>query len=138
MAPGRVLAVAVATAMLLLAGCGDDGGPEPDTSPPQVVSTDPADGATGVARDQRIKIFFDEAIDNQRVTWDDMLHMVGPNDQNLYGNGSYDLEEHAATLSMAFDFLPGATYKVVLERGLCDLVGNCTTAGYEFSFTASD
>ena len=136
--PGPAFTVAAAAALVMLAGCGDDGGPEPDTSPPRVVSTEPADGATGVARDARVRIFFDEAIDNQQVTWDDMLHMIGPNGQNLYGNGSYDLEEHVATLSMAFDFLPGATYTVVLGRGLCDLLGNCMTEGYEFSFTAAD
>ncbi len=135
---GPALTLAAVAAALVLAGCGDDGGPEPDTSPPQVVQTEPADGATGVAADARIRIWFDEAIDNQRVTWDDILYLIGPNDQILYGNGSYDLEEHAATLTTAFDFLPGATYTLVLGRGLCDLLGNCMTEGLEFSFTATE
>ncbi|MFN2169211.1 MAG: Ig-like domain-containing protein, partial [Anaerolineae bacterium] len=54
----RVAPLALIASALLWAGCGDDGGPEPDTSPPQVVRTEPVDGATGVAAGARIRIWF--------------------------------------------------------------------------------
>ncbi len=125
---------AVAAAALLICGCGSEEGPEPDLSPPAVVETEPAAGAVGVPSDARIRVWFDEAVDNTRIVWDDHLHLV-LDGSNWYGNGSYDLEQHVATLALAFDLAPGRTYQTVLLRGVCDMAGNCTTGPYTWSFT---
>ncbi len=122
-----------------LAGCGGgDGEPEPDTSPPRVLRTEPAADAVGVDPGVRIQVWFDEPVDNQRAAWDDQLHLLRPDGVALYGNGSYDLQAHQATLALAADLLPGSTYEAVLERGVCDLAGNCTTAAHRWRFTIAD
>ena len=115
------------------AGCGDDD-PGPDLAPPAIERTEPAADATGVSRTTQVKVFFDEALDNTRIGWDDQLHLVRPDGANLYGNGSYDLAAHVATLTMAIELEAGATYQVVLERGICDLNNNCTTEASQWSF----
>lgn len=122
-----------------LAGCGGAGGePEPDTTAPQVLRTEPAAGAVGVDPGTRLRVWFDEPVDNQRAVWDDQLYLLRPDGVAMYGNGSYDLQARQATLALAADLLPGTTYEAVLERGVCDLAGNCTTAAHRWSFTIAD
>ena len=134
MGPFGFSAVAAA---LLICGCGSEED-RPDLSPPAVVETEPADGAVGVPRDAIIRVWFDEAVDNTRIDrWGDHLHLV-LDGSNLYGNGSYDLEQHVATLALAFDLAPGETYQAVIEHGVCDMAGNCTTEPDTWSFTAEE
>ena len=122
---------------VLAAACGgtDTGGVEPDTTPPVVVRTEPADGASGVANDVKIKVWFDEAVDNKKGGWDDLLHLRKPDGTNLYGNSSYDLEQHVVSLNMSIDLMAGQTYTAVLEKGICDLAGNCMGEGLTWTFT---
>jgi hypothetical protein len=42
-----------------------------------------------------------------------------------------------ATLTMAIELEPGATYRAVLERGICDLNNNCTTEASQWSFSVA-
>lgn len=136
MAGWSVWAAALLGALVAVA-CGSEPEPEPDTSAPVVVRTEPPDGASGVARSVQIRVWFDEAVDNRRVEWDDALHLVRADGANLYGNGSYDLGQYVATLSMAMELMAGQTYQVVLERGICDLEGNCMAAPVRWSFTVA-
>lgn len=125
-----------AAGVLVLAGCGEDKPePEPDTTAPVVVRTEPEDGASGVARDVTIQLWFDEAVDNSRGGWDDRLHLRRSDGTNLYGNGSYDLKQYIATLNMSMELMPGETYTAVLEKGVCDMAGNCMADGLTWTFT---
>ncbi len=122
---------------LVAFGCGSESQPEPDTAAPLVVRTEPVDGATGVDPAIKIKVWFDEQVDNRRVEWDDALHLIRADGVSLYGNGSYDLGQHVATLSLAIKLMAGQTYQVVLERGICDLEGNCMAEPVRWSFTVA-
>lgn len=117
---------------LLLAGCGTD---EPDHEPPAIVRAEPASGQTGVALDTSIRLWFDEPVDNQKVSWADQLHLVWPDGSALFGSASYDLAARSATLVLLSPLLPGATYQVALEPRICDLCANCTTGPLRWSFT---
>jgi len=119
---------------LLAAGCGGDGGePGPDTAPPGVLSTVPADGETGVDPEASIHLVFDEEIDRPTLV-EEMLHLERDG-QPLYGKVSYDLDQHRATLSMKISLEAGTTYQAVLEPGVRDLAGNRMSRAHRWSFT---
>ena len=116
--------------ILVAAGCGDDDGP--DTSPPEVQSTDPASGEIGVSPDVNIVIVFDEAIDRNTLD-DNMFHLEG-----LWGSVSYDLATFQATLSLMAPLDNGKTYRAVLEPGVRDMIGNRMNEEYRWSFTVAE
>ena len=115
---------------LAATGCGDNGGP--DTSAPEVQSTDPAANATGVAPDADIVIVFNEAIDRNTLD-DNMFHLEG-----LWGSVSYDLATFQATLSLIVSLDAGVTYQAVLEPGVRDMAGNRMNEEYRWSFTIAE
>lgn len=121
-------------ALGLAAGCGGDGqDPGPDTTPPGVLSTEPADGAVDVDPDVKLHLVFDEEIDNNSL-YDELFHLER-DAQPLYGKVSYDLEQHQATLSMMISLDAGVTYQAVLEPGVRDLTGNRMPQAHRWSFT---
>ncbi len=117
---------------LALAGCGEE--PGEDTTPPEVQSTQPADGETGVAPDVKIRITFDEAIDRNTID-NNMFHLEG-----LWGSVSYDLASCQATLSLMGLLDNGVTYQAVLEPGVRDLSENRNrmNEAYRWSFTVAE
>ncbi len=123
--------------ILSITACGPDdpSQPQPDTTAPVVVRTEPEDGATNVAKDAAIRIWFNEPVDNSKGGWDDIFHLRTADGTSLYGNGSYDLKQHVATLNMAMDLLPSETYTAVLEKGVCDMAGNCMPTSYTWTFS---
>jgi hypothetical protein len=119
------------------ASCGGDNGGEngPDTTPPGILSTQPEEGATGVPPDVKIHVVFDEAIERASIN-SDVFHLeLGG--QPRYGNVSYDLDRHRATLSMMGELDAGAAYQAVLEPGVRDLAGNRMNQAYRWSFTVA-
>jgi hypothetical protein len=117
---------------LAFTGCGEEQGE--DTTPPEVQSTQPADGETGVAPDVKIRITFDEAIDRNTLD-NNLFHLEG-----LWGSVSYDLVTHQATLSLMAPLDRGATYQAVLEPGVRDLSENRNrmNEAYRWSFTVAE
>ncbi len=122
-----------ATCLALLAGCGDQG---PDEKPPGIESTTPADNAGGVASDTDLIIQFDEAIDRNSIN--DTIFHAAQGQQSLFGQVSYDLNRHLATLSLSIDLQAGVTYQGVLEPGVKDLAGNRCLQAYRWSFTVAE
>ena len=116
--------------ILAATGCGDNGGP--DTSAPEVQSTDPAANQTGVSPDANIIIVFNEAIDRNTLD-DNMFHLQG-----LWGSVSYELASFQATLSLMAPLENGRTYQAVLEPGIRDLAGNRMNEEYRWSFTIAE
>lgn len=123
----------IAAGLVWLAGCGDEG---PDKTPPGIESTFPADSATGVAPGVNLLIQFDEAIDRNSIN--DTIFHAAQGGQSLFGNVSYDLALHQATLSLVIDLQAGVTYQGVLEPGVRDLAGNRRAESFSWSFTVAE
>jgi len=118
--------------LLCLGGCGGAQQELPDTQPPQIVATVPADGAEGVALDALVEIQFDEAVDNHSMT-DDVFYLE-LDGQPRYGRVSYDLQKFRASLTMTGGLQAGASYQGVLGPGVQDLAGNRRRESYRWSF----
>jgi len=139
-----LLAVALSTA-----GCGgvtDPGEDMPghmdDTTAPTVVSTVPADKATGVAAGDKIIITFSEPMDNGKV------QMAYGSEQLLIDETSWSWNEDLTVLTISpdvgleytdgvgnwpYEVLP-KTYKISIGAGSTDLAGNALASDFEFSF----
>ena len=126
-------------------GSGGTGGddPEPDTTPPSVLSVSPAHGATGVTSDQNIVITFSEPMDAAAT-------------EGAYQSG--DLPLNAATASWSSDgrvltldptgslaYATGTdptattarTYAFSLSAGALDRAGNQLAQAFNWSFRTS-
>jgi hypothetical protein len=100
------------------------------TSPPSVISTDPADGATGIVVDSVITARFSEGMD--ALTIDTNTFSV---DLGVIGTVSYDSNSTTATFTAAADLDYNTTYTVTVTTGVEDLSGDALAADYAWSFT---
>ncbi len=125
-----VLAAMLAVVALALAGCGSADSPgdnTPDTTPPLVAGTTPADGAAGVLTNAFITVIFNE----------DMAPASATGQVVLTGGGSatttwQDLRTVVITHSSTWT--EGVQVTVTLGTGLTDAAGNPLAAPYQFSF----
>lgn len=115
-------------------GCSEDKttGVEPDTTPPQVSTTFPADGDTGVGVDIHLQIGFSENMTVSTLN-NQTIYMVGlPSDSVVASNRS-------ATLIPPHDLEYDHEYTAVVTTGVRDAAGNRMQQNYQWSFTtASD
>jgi len=114
--------------LLAVVGCQPE--PAPDTTPPTIVATDPADGARGVRKNVVLRVHFSEAMDpacteaaydsssvglrpsEVTLSWDDELTLViTPNDRLAYSNDEND-----------------KVYAFTIHETACDLAKNPMTA----------
>ncbi len=102
----------------------------PDTTPPQVVSTEPADGATGVPRNAQIKVVFSEAVN---VPYYGAFSLKDENGKLIAGSRS--------VAGSTFTFIPSdslqfsTTYTATITTAVTDKAGNHLPEDYTFSFT---
>lgn len=103
----------------------------PDTTPPAVVSTDPANGATGLWLTPAITVTFDEpVVEGTNYTGVELATggAAVPASKSLSGK--------VLTLTAPSKLRPGASYTVTLPAGAVkDAAGNETAAAYVFGFT---
>jgi hypothetical protein len=106
--------------------------PPPDTTPPTVTSTDPADHATGVDRGTTVRASFSESIDETSATTQTVtLEGAGPISGTVSASGSTILFTPSSSL-------PGEqTYTATLTTGIRDLAGNPMAQSYSWSFTTA-
>jgi len=115
-----------------------------DTIPPQVVSTTPTDGATGVIIGTTIVVVFDEPMD-QAAT--EAAFSTNP---GVTGTFSWNGAGDTMTFTPDADLAYTTTYTVTITTGAMDLAGNTLDGDgdgvaesnnkdkYEFSFTTED
>lgn len=101
----------------------------PDTSPPLVISTDPADTATGVAIDTTITIDFNEPIDTSTFV---ALIDGGVSFTTQFANGD---TRAILTPTSDLDHLTAYTWRI--NAGLEDLSGNPTPLQTVYGFTTT-
>ncbi|WP_269434442.1 Ig-like domain-containing protein [Thiohalorhabdus denitrificans] len=103
---------------------------EIDTTPPEVTSITPEDGATYVQVTDSIKITFSEAILESTL--------IGANlsvDNGVVGTISYDSGTNTATLKPNERLACDTTHTVTAGTGITDLAGNPLASPSSFTFT---
>ena len=115
-------------------------GAAPDTTPPEIVITNPANGADGVAINQTVSATFSEAMDPLTITTA-TFGLTGPGGVPVGGTVAYDAINFIATFTPAASFATGSAYIATVTAGATDLAGNplgTTGAPNPWNFTTGD
>lgn len=111
----------------------------PDTTPPAVVSTVPANLATGVLPTAAVSATFDEALDPATVSTS-TFELRDAGSALVPATVAYDAPTRTATLTPGMALAPDATYTATLRGGgadprIKDVAGNALAADATWSFT---
>jgi len=121
--------------VFVVIGCANTGsppgGPE-DNSSPEIIATDPPQGATNVSVDTKITIEFDEPIQTKTLTGAFALSPTPP--------GAVRARWRGERLTLSFDppLRDDRTYVLSLGTGLQDLRNNPLTDAYHLAFSTGD
>ncbi len=105
-------------------------GAAPDMTSPAISSTNPADGATGVAINASISAIFTEAIDPFTMKSSTFFLTNG-----VIGTLTYDAVSKIATFTPLTNLEYNTAYTVNITTEVKDLSGNAMTKDYAWSFT---
>jgi hypothetical protein len=106
----------------------------PDSTPPTVILTSPADGAYGVAHDATIGAAFSEPMNPFTLT-EITFRVFAPGAVPVLGTVSYDPTSPVAIFLPATDLLPDTDYLALITTGATDTSGNGLAAEYRWNFT---
>jgi hypothetical protein len=107
-------------------------GVAPDTTPPTVASTDPADLAVGVAVNRSVVVTFSEGVDPATLTTAFTLAQgLTPVPATVTASGA------VATLVPTSPLAAGTIYTATVSTGAKDLAGNALVAAHVWTFTTS-
>lgn len=107
----------------------------PDSTPPTVASTDPADGETGVAVNQVVTVTFSEPM---------KIATMGPTYLSLTANGGTPVPaavtyiERTASIRPADPLPPNTEITATVRAAVQDLAGNPMGADYTWRFVTGD
>ena len=111
-----------------------------DNTPPQVASTDPTSGETGVPLDANVVAIFSEAIGPATIN-DTTFLLRDQAETPVAGMVSYNPATTTATFDPTASFEQGRSYTATLKSGsgnIADLTGNPLAADCVWTFTAAD
>jgi len=128
--PFRLLAFVIFTSVALV-GCGGDHDYD-DSTPPTVISTDPANDTLGVYPTSSISITFSESMD--QVAVESALTSIPDLPE---GDFSWDLDSKIVTFTPNSPMDVPITYVATLGVGATDTSGNPLEAEYSFSWRTS-
>lgn len=118
-----------------------------DTAAPEVVSTSPTTGESGVAISRTINVSFNELMDPTTIITENFL--VSANGLAVVGTVAFDANTNSAIFTRidhqttpvvshptpVTNLQPNTTYTVTLTTGVKDLAGNALGANKQWSFT---
>jgi hypothetical protein len=107
------------------------------TNPPELVSTVPANAATGVPLNQAVSATFSEAMNPLTITTA-TFQLTGPGGITVTGTVSYNAIAFIATFTPTLPLTASSTYTAMVTNGATDLTGNPlgnTGAPNPWSFT---
>ena len=108
----------------------------PDTTDPTVISTDPANLASGVATNQKITATFSEGMDSTTLTAATFT-LTGPGATPVSGTVTYTTTGATATFTPDSPLTTGVLYTAMITNGALDLAGNpLAVAAFTWTFTA--
>jgi hypothetical protein len=102
-----------------------------DTTPPAVLSTDPLNGAVGIAIDASLSAVFSEAMDPSTI--DDTTFELTQGAMSVAGSVSYT--GTTATFAPTAALFAGIPYTATITTGAKDLAGNALAADSTWTFT---
>jgi hypothetical protein len=103
-------------------------GAAPDVTPPTIVLTAPASGATGVPLNQSVNATFSEPMDPMTITSATFL-LTGEGGDAVTGTITYDALNLIATFTPSVTLDDGTLYTATVTNGATDLAGNPLAAG---------
>jgi hypothetical protein len=103
-----------------------------DSTAPSVTATDPADGATGVARNRKFSASFSEAMDPATITAATVM-VSAPGQVSVPGTVGY--VGTTMTFTPAAPLAADTTYTVTITTGAKDAGGNPIAANFVAAFT---
>lgn len=127
----------VMSLLAVMYGCGGGGGESiygdggsDDTTPPTVVSTSPANNATGVAVNSNVIASFSEAMGSSSIS--ETTFYVRKGGSNISGNISYG--GTSATFLPLTSLQPFKGYTATVTTGIKDSNGNALASNYSWGF----
>nr|NQU90406.1 Ig-like domain-containing protein [Bacteroidota bacterium] len=128
--------VAVIFLAVLITNCRKDDFVTIDGVCPLVISTDPANLATGVPLDKIITATFNEQMDPETITPESMiLQSSAKGLQDLSGSLTYDGNSEKMSFKPNAKLLAGTTYSVTIMSTVKDLTGNALQEDYVWTFS---
>src|SRR5215213_1936527 len=111
------------------------GAPPADTTPPMLIASSPANGATGVSVASSVTASFSEAI-NAGTLSGATFRLLGPGGP-LAATVSYNATSKIATLVPSANLGAGIAYTAMLTGTITDLAGNALATPNSWSFTTA-
>ena len=108
----------------------------PATTHPTVISTIPANLASGVPTNQAISATFSEAMDPATIN-STTFTLTAPGGSVVNGLVTYALGANTATFTPIVNLTPSTTYQATITTGAADLAGNALANNYGWSFTTA-
>ncbi|MHB1688960.1 MAG: Ig-like domain-containing domain, partial [Ignavibacteriaceae bacterium] len=106
-------------------------GVSPVVTSPTVISTDPANAATGVALNKQVAATFSEPMDASTITTATFTLMQG----TTFVSGTVSYVGTTATYTPSNNLTQNTTYTATITTGAKDLAGNALANNYVWSFT---
>jgi hypothetical protein len=103
-------------------------GTGPATTPPQLVSTSPANTASNVSLNSAVSGTFSEAMNPLTISTSTFT-LTGPGSASVVGTVSYNALDFIATFTPNANLLPSTQYTATITNGATDLAGNPLTSG---------
>ena len=109
-----------------------------DTTAPSVVSTVPADNATGVAVNTTVSATFSEAMDPATINGTTFTVRPTSSGTNLAGTVTYNAGTNTATFTPSAPLASGTSYTATVTTGAKDAFGNPMGAAKTWTFITAD
>lgn len=107
-----------------------------DNTPPTVISTNPADTATGVGVNAAVNATFSEAMDASTITTAQFT-LTDPGLTLVTGTVAYHVASNIATFTPAGNLTINTLYTATITTGAKDLAGNVLAVDKVWSFTTA-
>jgi len=108
----------------------------PAQTPPRVIATVPANGATGVAINQSLTATFSEAMNPSTINTATFV-VKGPGGVAVTGVVTYVAAGSVATFKPTANLAASTLYTATITTGAMDLAGNPLAANYTWTFTTA-
>jgi Ice-binding-like/Bacterial Ig-like domain len=109
-------------------------GTGPDTTPPLVSSTNPANSASAVATNQTVVATFDKGMASSTIT-PTTFTLTGPGVTPVAGAVTYSTVGNTATFTPTTVLTASILYTATITTGVTDLSGNALANTYTWTFT---